>query len=107
MRVFRLFVPGTLAVMVLLAPQPVQAQEWFTGATYDVSIPAGDLKEFIEDPSWLGVSLNFRKQVSRSMTAGLVRVAGVQRTNGQNHPAGTRCCIRNPGPVGQFLPHHA
>jgi len=72
MRVFRLLALCVLAVVVLLAPSSVQAQEWYTGATYDVSIPAGDLKEFIEDVSWLGVSLTFRKQVDRNMTAGLL-----------------------------------
>jgi hypothetical protein len=60
------------SIVLLLAPTSVQAQEWFTGATYDVSFPAGDLQEFIEDPSWLGVSLTFRKQVDRNMTAGLL-----------------------------------
>ncbi len=72
MRMFRLLVLGTLAVVVLLAPSGAQAQDWFTGATYDVSIPAGDLKEFIEDPSWLGFSLTFRKEISRNMTGGLL-----------------------------------
>jgi hypothetical protein len=72
MRMFRLLLPGTLAAVMVLAPSPVQAQDWFTGATYDVSIPAGDLEEFIEDVSWLGFSLTFRKQIDRNMTAGLL-----------------------------------
>lgn len=72
MNVFRILVMCTLSIGALIAPASVQAQEWYTGATYDVSIPAGDLKEFIEDPSWLGVSLTFRKQVDRNVTAGLL-----------------------------------
>ena len=61
-----------VTIICLIAPHQSQAQDWYTGATYDVSIPAGDLKEFIEDPSWLGVSLTFRKQIERNVTAGLM-----------------------------------
>jgi hypothetical protein len=73
MNMKRFFTTVLLLVVIIAAgTEESFGQEWYTGATYDVSIPAGDLQEFIEDPSWLGFSLTFRKQVDRNVTAGLL-----------------------------------
>jgi hypothetical protein len=72
MKITKLFTTALLLIVSIVAgTEKAHTQDWYTGATYDVSIPAGDLQEFIEDPSWLGFSLTFRKQVDRNVTAGL------------------------------------
>ena len=60
-----------LAALALLGPSQGSAQDWFSGATYEVSIPGGDLKEFTNATSWLGFGLGFRKALDKNTTAGL------------------------------------
>lgn len=53
-----------LAVLSGLAAgvAPVRGQGVSAGASYDWSIPIGDLKNYIDNDSWLGFSLDLRKR---------------------------------------------
>jgi len=60
-----------LAGVTLVLPAESYAQKWFTGATYEVSIPGGDTKEFTDATSWLGFGLGFRKTMNKNVTGGM------------------------------------
>ena len=49
-----------------------QAGHWYGAATYQVSFPTGDTKDFISDPSWRGFGLDFRYTVKKNVTVGFV-----------------------------------
>lgn len=45
---------------------------WYGAATYQVSFPLGDTKDFITDVSWRGFGLDFRYSVQKAVTVGFV-----------------------------------
>lgn len=49
-----------------------QAHHWYGAATYQVSFPLGDTKDFIEDVSWRGFGLDFRYTVEKNVSVGFV-----------------------------------
>lgn len=49
-----------------------QAGHWYGMATYQVSFPTGDTKDFISDPSWRGFGLDFRYTVKKNISVGFV-----------------------------------
>ena len=55
-----------------LASSVAQVGHWYGAATYQVSFPTGDTKDFISDPSWRGFGLDFRYAVKKEMTVGFV-----------------------------------
>jgi hypothetical protein len=66
----------TIAVVFLVGtslffPGTTHSQDWYSSATYEVSVPAGDLQEFTDATSWLGFGLGFRKVLQRDLTGGL------------------------------------
>jgi len=69
----RRFLTGVLllAAVSIILPSRGSAQDWFSGATYEVSVPGGDLKDFADATSWLGFGLGFRKALNKNTTAGL------------------------------------
>jgi hypothetical protein len=72
MRTIAFLFTGALTACVSVGfPSQAAAQDWYTGLTYDMSVPAGDLQEFSDEFSWRGIGLTFRKEVSKTMTAGL------------------------------------
>jgi outer membrane protein len=63
-----------LPVMVcfLLPAKYVKAQKWFSSATYQVSVPMGDTKEYTDNISWRGFGLDFRYSLDKSSSVGFV-----------------------------------
>jgi outer membrane protein W len=49
----------------------VLAQDWYGAATYQISFPAGDTKDFTNATSFRGVGLDFRMALDKNMTWGL------------------------------------
>ncbi len=47
------------------------AQKWSTAMSYQISLPGGDTKEFIESTSFRGMGLDFRKEINSATTVGL------------------------------------
>jgi len=60
-----------VAVVLVSGPAQSTAQDWYSTAQYEVSIPTGDHKEFTDATSWLGFGLGFRKVLKRNLTGGL------------------------------------
>jgi hypothetical protein len=74
-----------LAGLAMVGTQtPLHAQEWFGSATWDISIPDGDTKEFVDETSFRGFGLDFRHQFRENMTFGIQSAWEVfhQRTSG-------------------------
>jgi len=68
-----------LGVAILLAgacclglPRAGHAQQWYGAATYQISFPLGDTKDRIDEVSYRGFGLDFRKTISPGTTAGLL-----------------------------------
>src|SRR5262245_53987317 len=68
-----------LGVAILLAgawclglPSSGHAQQWYGAATYQISFPLGDTKDAINEVSYRGFGLDFRKTISPGTTAGLL-----------------------------------
>jgi len=62
-----------LVAMPLLLTSTAQAQgDWWWGASYTVSVPFGNTKDFVDATSWRGVTLEARKKLSRNATWGLL-----------------------------------
>jgi hypothetical protein len=53
-------------------PGSGNAQQWYGAATYQISFPLGDTKEAIDEISYRGFGLDFRKTISPGTTAGLL-----------------------------------
>jgi hypothetical protein len=51
---------------------PTHAQNWFGMATWNISIPDGDTKDFVDETSLRGFGLEFRKQVRPATTFGIM-----------------------------------
>ncbi len=50
----------------------LHAQEWFGAATWQISFPSSDTKDFVNSTSFRGVGLDFRKVVAPATTAGFM-----------------------------------
>jgi hypothetical protein len=62
-----------LAAMVLVCTHSVvRAQDWFGMATWNVSIPAEDTKKFVNETSFAGFGLEFRKEFKPRTTVGIL-----------------------------------
>jgi hypothetical protein len=60
------------AVLLIASGTPAYSQWWYTGATYQVSLPTGDTKNFAGTTSWRGVGLDFRRSLNPSTSWGLL-----------------------------------
>lgn len=49
-----------------------RAQDWYGAATWQISFPTGDTKEFVDETSFGGMGLDFRKVVAPNTTAGFM-----------------------------------
>jgi len=58
--------------MLPLSNGLAQAHHWYGAATYQVSFPLGDTKDFISDPSWRGFGLDFRYTLEKNISVGFV-----------------------------------
>jgi len=61
-----------ICCLLPLSNSLAQAHHWYGAATYQVSFPLGDTKDFIEDVSWRGFGLDFRYTVQKNVSVGFV-----------------------------------
>ena len=61
-----------IAVPLLTATVAEAQGDWWWGAEYTVSLPLGATKEFTDNTSWRGVTLEARKVLSQNVTVGLL-----------------------------------
>lgn len=71
------------SLCALLAPRAA-AQDWFGMATWQVSFPTADTKEFTDEVSFRGVGLDFRRTLRGGTSAAVMMAWNVfhERTNG-------------------------
>jgi len=60
------------ALPLLAIGSRAEAQQWYGGFSYQVSMPMGDTKDFTEDVGFLGFALDFRNVVSHNTTVGVL-----------------------------------
>ena len=61
-----------LVLVCFLIPQNQGfAQKWFGAATYQISFPLGDTKDYTNNTSFRGVGLDFRYTLNKSTTVGM------------------------------------
>ncbi|HKW14822.1 MAG TPA: hypothetical protein VJS69_10090, partial [Candidatus Krumholzibacteria bacterium] len=60
------------ALVVACTHTAVRAQDWFGMATWNVSIPDGDTKKFVNETSFAGFGLEFRKEFKPRTTVGIL-----------------------------------
>ena len=61
-----------IAVPLLTATVAEAQGDWWWAAEYTVSLPLGATKEFTDNTSWRGVTLEARKTLSQNVTVGLL-----------------------------------
>jgi hypothetical protein len=63
-----------LTGLALLGTQavPARAQNWYGMATWNISFPDGDTKKFVDETSYRGFGLDFRKEFRPSTTVGIM-----------------------------------
>lgn len=59
-----------LTICFLLPQNRAYAQQWYSAATYQISFPTGDTKDFTDATSFRGVGLDFRYAFQKSATWG-------------------------------------
>ncbi len=69
-KIYYLLLPVML--LLLLPANQAMAQSWLGAATYQVSIPTGDTKDYTNSTSWRGVGMDFRYSVDKSATVGFI-----------------------------------
>jgi len=70
MKAIRISVLAILAVFCLHTPS--HAQDWFGIATWNMSFPTGDTKDFVDESSFRGFGLEFRKEFRPATTFGIM-----------------------------------
>jgi hypothetical protein len=60
------------ALVVLCAHTAAHAQDWFGMATWNISFPEGDTKKFVDETSFRGFGLEFRKEFKPKTTVGIM-----------------------------------
>ena len=72
MKVSKIFYWLFLVLVCFLIPQnQIYAQKWFGTATYQISFPLGDTKDYTDNTSFRGVGLDFRYTLNKSTTVGI------------------------------------
>ena len=61
-----------VALVVACTHTTALAQDWFGIATWNVSVPDGDTKNFVDETSFLGFGLEFRKEFRPKTTVGIL-----------------------------------
>jgi outer membrane protein W len=61
-----------ICCLLPLSNSYAQAGHWYGAATYQVSFPTGDTKDFISDPSWRGFGFDFRYTMEKNISVGFV-----------------------------------
>jgi len=86
----------SICCLMPLSNSLAQAHHWYGAATYQVSFPTGDTKDFISDPSWRGFGLDFRYGVEKAVTVGFVTGWNIfyEQVNGT-----TQLNTKNPGAI--------
>ncbi|MDH3708291.1 MAG: porin family protein [Cyclobacteriaceae bacterium] len=102
-----MFSKFVLTILVaLFVGTSVQAQYWATSVTYDIGVPTSDLKDFTDETSFRGVSLDARRFINDNVSVGLFlgwqvfkdRVVGLTSLNG-SEIYGTRVNYVNTFPL--------
>jgi hypothetical protein len=70
MKHIRTVLLAVLALVVLRTP--VRAQDWFGMATWNISFPTEDTKKFVDEESFRGFGLEFRKEFRPATTIGIM-----------------------------------
>jgi hypothetical protein len=65
----KIFIIGLMFVSIF---SQGYAQDWLSSITYQMSLPSGDTKNYIDETSFSGVGLDFRKMVSDKTTIGFL-----------------------------------
>ena len=75
---------GVAAALCATLTTRASAQDWFGMATWQVSYPTGDVRNFIDDISYRGAGLDFRKRLTGGTTASVLMAWNVfhDRTSG-------------------------
>ena len=93
-----------LVLVCFLIPQNQGfAQKWFGAATYQISFPTGDTKNFTDNTSFRGFGLDFRYTLNKSTTVGMTFGWNVfyERTN-ETFELGTENSGAITGTTGAF-----
>ncbi|HEY7751926.1 MAG TPA: hypothetical protein VH917_06505 [Ignavibacteriaceae bacterium] len=61
-----------IGIVCALPMNSALAQKWYGAATYQVSMPFGDTKEFTDEISWLGWGLEYRSTMDKNSTLGVM-----------------------------------
>ncbi|HEU4366202.1 MAG TPA: hypothetical protein VFT13_12145 [Candidatus Krumholzibacteria bacterium] len=61
-----------LAGLVTMGYGSARAQDWYGAATWQISVPTGDTRDFVDETSFRGFGLDFRKVLATSTTLGIV-----------------------------------
>jgi len=59
-------------VLLLAARTESRAQDWYGIATWQISFPAGDTKDFVDEVSYRGFGMEFRKALNPGSTVGIL-----------------------------------
>lgn len=70
MKHFQIF--ALAALFLVCAHAPSHAQNWFGIASWNISIPEGNTKDFVDETSFRGFGLEFRKQFRPATTVGIM-----------------------------------
>ena len=72
MRAFKLTAMFSLGCVIwLFSPALSHSQDWYTGVTYEMSFPTGDVQNFANGTSFRGIGLGYRKVLDKNTTGGL------------------------------------
>jgi len=61
-----------VTLLVLILSGRGRAQEWLSSLTYQISLPSGDTKQFVDETSFIGFAMDFRKPVDRYTSVGFM-----------------------------------
>jgi len=70
MKTIRILALAIVAVLALHSPS--RAQQWYGIVTWNISQPDGDTKEFVDETSFRGFGLEFRKLFNPKTTIGIM-----------------------------------
>lgn len=70
MKIIGIFLLAGLATVATQSPS--HAQEWYGMATWNISVPDGDTKDFISETSYRGFGLDFRREFRPKSTIGIM-----------------------------------
>ena len=67
----RLIRVGLVVALALSVTKTAQAQDWFWGITYEVSVATGETKDFVSGINFRNIAVDGRKTLGRNTSAGM------------------------------------